>query len=100
MNHFAYPQMFWLLLLPFCFGRCCLLSKVCMAMLCVCLFIGDLVKINLKSGGLWGRSTENPDRISLPLILLYLVWALLVAAAARPQWVGEPVRIKTTAATF
>lgn len=57
-------------------------------------FIGDLVKINLKSGGLWGRSTENPDRISLPLILLYLVWALLVAAAARPQWVGEPVRIK------
>lgn len=63
-------------------------------------FIGDLVKINLKSGGLWGRSTENPNRISLPLILLYLVWALLVSAAARPQWVGEPVRIKTTAATF
>lgn len=26
--------------------------------------------------------------------LLYLVWALLVMAAARPQWVGEPIRLR------
>ena len=94
MNHFAYPQMFWLLLLPFLFRAVLPAVKGLHGDALRVPFIGDLVKINLKSGGLWGRSTENPDRISLPLILLYLVWALLVAAAARPQWVGEPVRIK------
>ena len=94
MNHFADPQMFWLLLLPFLFRAVLPAVKGLHGDALRVPFIGDLVKINLKSGGLWGRSTENPDRISLPLILLYLVWALLVAAAARPQWVGEPVRIK------
>ena len=94
MNRFAYPQMFWLLLLPFLFRAVLPAVKGLHGDALRVPFIGDLVKINLKSGGLWGRSTENPDRISLPLILLYLVWALLVAAAARPQWVGEPVRIK------
>lgn len=94
MNHFAYPQMFWLLLLPFLLRAVLPAVKGLHGDALRVPFIGDLVKINLKSGGLWGRSTENPNRISLPLILLYLVWALLVSAAARPQWVGEPVRIK------
>lgn len=32
----------------------------------------------------------------LPLILTTLTWAALVTAAARPQWVGEPVEIPQT----
>ena len=30
------------------------------------------------------------------LILLWLVWILLIVAAARPQWTGEPVTLPTT----
>ncbi len=35
-------------------------------------------------------------RRRLRLTLLWLVWALVVAAAARPQWVGEPVIVEVT----
>jgi len=30
------------------------------------------------------------------MLLLWLIWAALVAAAARPQWTGEPVTLPTT----
>ena len=29
-----------------------------------------------------------------------IVWVLLVTAAARPQWVGEPIRIKNESRVF
>ena len=67
MNHFAYPQMFWLLLLPFLLRAVLPAVKGLHGDALRVPFIGDLVKINLKSGGLWGRSTENPNRISLIL---------------------------------
>lgn len=39
--------------------------------------------------------TENNEKSQLSLILLSLVWLLLVVAAARPQWLGEPINIPT-----
>lgn len=94
MNHFAYPQMFWLLLLPFVFRAILPAVKGLHGDALRVPFINDLAKINLKSGSLWGISADNNNKITLPLILLYIVWSLLVIAVARPQWVGEPVRVK------
>ncbi len=37
---------------------------------------------------------EQPQRWRLPL--LWLIWALLLVAAARPQWTGEPITLPTT----
>ena len=54
MNHFAYPQMFWLLLLPFLLRAVLPAVKGLHGDALRVPFIGDLVKINLKSGGLWG----------------------------------------------
>lgn len=94
MNQFLYPQMFWLLLLPFIFRAIAPAVKGLHGDALRVPFIKDLAKINLKSGSLWGISAENERKITLPLIMLYLLWSLLVVAAARPQWVGEPIRIK------
>ena len=49
MNHFAYPQMFWLLLLPFLFRAVVPAVKGLHGDALRVPFIGDLVKINLKS---------------------------------------------------
>lgn len=95
MNHFAHPQMFWLLLLPFIFRAILPAVKGLHGDALRVPFIKDLAKISLKSGSLWGISSENSNKLSLPLIMLYLVWSLLVIAAARPQWVGEPIRVKS-----
>lgn len=94
MNHFAYPEFFWLLLLPFLIRTLLPAAKGLHGDALRVPFVGDITKISLKSGGVWGLSADSEHKISLKLILLYIIWALLVAAAARPQWVGEPVRIK------
>ncbi len=43
------------------------------------------------------RLVLQPARRALPwLLLLWLLWLALLAAAARPQWVGEPVSLPAT----
>lgn len=44
-------------------------------------------RISGVSGGVGGRSGRSRQLLAL------LVWTLLVLAAARPQWLGEPVRL-------
>jgi len=58
-------------------------------------FLRDLAKINLKSGFIW-KQTEKKQHFwsSFSRLLLLLLYILLVASAARPRWVGEPIRIK------
>ncbi|MDE0952119.1 MAG: VWA domain-containing protein [Halioglobus sp.] len=41
-------------------------------------------------GGQVGRSQQEG---TLPLISLWLIWLLLLTAAARPQWIGEPIEL-------
>ena len=94
MNHFAYPEFFWLFLLPFLIRTVLPAAKGLHGDALRVPFVGDITKISLKSGGVWGLSADSKHKISLKLVLLYIIWALLVTAAARPQWVGEPVRIK------
>ena len=94
MTRFAYPEICWLLLLPFVFRAVVPAVRGLHGDALRIPFIGDLAKINIKSGSLWGLSAENTGGTSPLFWALYVVWALLVVALARPQWAGEPVRVK------
>ena len=55
-------------------------------------FLKDIARINILSGSLWSRSTGvSSGRLSW--WLLYIAWFFLCVAVARPQLVGEPIRI-------
>ncbi len=41
------------------------------------------------------QPSEPPARLATASIWLWLIWLLLVVAAARPQWLGEPVSISS-----
>ncbi len=43
--------------------------------------------------GLQHTESHRPTHAWLKRILLCLIWLLCVAAAARPQWVGEPIQL-------
>ncbi len=93
MTHFVYPEMFWLLLLPFAIRLLLPAAKGLHGDALRVPFLNDIEKINIKSGWLWKNSGSGMPQNRPELILLYVVWALLVTAAARPQWAGEPVRL-------
>ena len=55
-------------------------------------FFKDLLKITSSSDRAWSKSSwKNHNKLNN--ILLYIIWIFLCLAAARPQWVGEPIRI-------
>lgn len=55
-------------------------------------FLQDIARINILSGSLWSRSTDNDNR-RFSWWMLYIAWCLLCLAVARPQLVEEPIRI-------
>ena len=58
-------------------------------------FIDDLEKISIKSGSIWNVGKSAADYgLSKKFWFLFLVWFLLVLAAARPQKIGEPIRLQ------
>ncbi|MBE6444935.1 MAG: VWA domain-containing protein [Alphaproteobacteria bacterium] len=95
MNHFAYPWVFVLLLMPFIWRRFIPAIKGLHGDALRIPFIADLEKISIKSGGIWKiNDLADGAGFSRMFWLLYVVWTFLVVAAARPQWLGEPVRLK------
>ena len=95
MNQFAFPYAFLLILLPFVWRFLWPAAKGLHGDALKIPFIKDLEKISIKSGALWqmGASTEG-YRLSKLFWWLFVIWVLLVIAVARPQWVGEPIRLK------
>ena len=95
MNQFAFPYAFLLILLPFIWRFLWPAAKGLHGDALKIPFIKDLEKISIKSGALWqmGASTEG-YRLSKLFWWLFVIWVLLVIAVARPQWVGEPIRLK------
>ena len=94
MTQFAWPLMFLLLPLPFIVRAVLPAVKGLHGDALRVPFLGDLEKISIKSGSLWNMgSSSNPAEYSKFFWLTFLVWLLLVTAAARPQKVGEPVRL-------
>lgn len=94
MNNFAYPYAVLLLILPVLIRYLLPAVKGLHGDALRVPFIRDLQKISVKSGGVWGTITANKTS-SGSLILLYLIYGLLVAAIARPQWIGEPIRARS-----
>ncbi len=91
MIQFAYPLMFVLLFLPFAFRRLLPPLKGLHGDALRVPFIGDLEKISIRSGAAWTLGSSG--NFSRFFWMLYGVWFLLVCAAARPQLLGEPIRL-------
>jgi len=95
MTHFAFPYALVLLLLPFIFRYLVPAVKGLHGDALRIPFLSDLEKISIKSGSLWRMGSADDGGYSRFFWFLYLVWALLVFAAARPQLIGEPIRLRT-----
>lgn len=54
----------------------------------------DIADISIRSGGMWRAAAAGGEKTSPTFWWLCLVWLFLTVAAARPQWLGEPVRIR------
>ena len=94
MTTFAYPYALLLLLLPFVFRYILPPVKGLHGDALRIPFIADLERISLKSGSLWRMGSADNGGYSRFFWLLYVVWSLLVFAAARPQMLGEPIRLQ------
>jgi len=95
MNQFAYPWVFVLLLLPFVWRKVVPMVKGLHGDALKIPFIADLEKISIESGSVWKvGSASNDENYGKNFWFLYVIWSLLVIALARPQWVGEPIRLK------
>lgn len=93
MNNFAYPLAAILLLLPLLIRYALPAVKGLHGDALRIPFIRDLQKISVKSGGVWGAGRGDKGSV-LSSVLLYAVYSLLVLALMRPQWIGEPIRVK------
>lgn len=94
MNTFAYPQMFWLLLLPIVFYFILPKTKGALGSALRVPFIDDLKEIKSKTSHMIVPHIGRNVLTSLKFLYLFLIWALLTIATARPQFVGEPYRLK------
>ncbi|MCM1323143.1 MAG: VWA domain-containing protein [Acetobacter sp.] len=95
MNHFAVPEAFSLLILPFITYFILPKAKGGHGDALRVPFIGDLKNIKNKAENLYIPFVSGNILFSLKFLYLFLIWTLLTFAAARPQFVGEPYRVKT-----
>ena len=58
-------------------------------------FIDDLKMIKNKADRLYLPNISKGVLFSLKFLYLYILWGLLVIGIARPQYVGEPFRLKS-----
>lgn len=94
MMRMEYPWMLAFLFLPFIFRMIIPVVKGLHGDALRVPFLKDLERISIKSGSIWNLSSGGSAGISKLWMTLFFIWALLVLAAARPQQVGEPVRLK------
>lgn len=94
MTHFALPEAFALLLLPFVVYFIFPKSAGMYGNALKVPFIDDLKNIKNKTAHISPVFTGGHILFSLKFIYLFLIWTLLTIALARPQFVGEPHRTK------
>ena len=95
MISFAYPSAFFLLLLPFIIYYILPEARGVHGDALRITFLQDLNRINILSGGLWQQSSSSSKFFSsLSRFILLTTYLLLITAIARPQIVGEPIRLK------
>lgn len=94
MISFAYPHFFWLLLLPFlAYYILPAAAKMYGDSLRVP-FVADIIKIKEQNDRLHYFAGIKTKVNRLSVLALGVVWALITAALCRPQWVGEPLKVR------
>ncbi|MBP5215349.1 MAG: VWA domain-containing protein [Alphaproteobacteria bacterium] len=93
MIEFAYPKFFLLLLLPVVVYFLLPAIKSYGQALKVP-FTGDIIKIKNATRGKALLTISAKAVRWLKLLFLFLIWFFAVIAMARPQFVGEPLRVK------
>lgn len=93
MINFAFPYAFLLLLCPLIIRYGLPALKGMHGDALKIPFLADLQKIALKSGGVWGYNLGKSSS-NIKLFILYALYVCLVFAAARPQWLGEPLPLR------
>lgn len=95
MINFAYPQLFLLLFLPFLFYKLLPEAKGMHGDAIRLPFINDVKIIQTSVSSKLLPKFSKKFIQSLKILYLFILWILLVCAVARPQYVGEPIRLKT-----
>lgn len=90
---FAYPLLFSLLALPFLFYYLMPSTKGLHGDALKIPFIADLKRISISAGSVWNNMSSG-GKASLKFWMLFVVWSLLCIAAARPQILGAPLKLK------
>ena len=93
---FAYPLAFVLLLLPFVIYFLTPAVKGMHGDALRVPFISDLKRISISTGSIW-NGAKSDAKLSSKFWGLYALWCLLIIACARPQLLGEPIRLKNEA---
>ncbi|MBP5697974.1 MAG: VWA domain-containing protein [Alphaproteobacteria bacterium] len=94
MTRFLYPEAFILLVLPFVIFWFLPRVKGLHGDALRIPFLNDLKNINNKATKLYVPLLSQKALFSLKFLYLFILWALLVTAAARPQYAGEPFHVK------
>lgn len=97
MITFAYPQLFWLLILPFLAYHTLPIARKMYGDALQVPFVRDISKINNENGYHFRKAVYNKIKNYWKLFLLCCIWGLWVVALCRPQWVGEPHRVRVDA---
>ena len=95
MNRFAEISAFWLLILPLIWRVILPAVKGLHGDALKIPFLSDLQKISSTQGTIKPWSGQASMQLSWRAAILWLIWVLLVIAAARPQWVGEPIKLRS-----
>lgn len=95
MNHFACPFMFWLLILPFVIYIILPKARGLHGEALRVPFIDDLKNIKTRSEKIYFSTINQTVLFSMKFLYCFILWSLVVVAAARPQFVGEPYRLKS-----
>ena len=90
---FAYPVAFLLIFLPFIIYFLMPTVKGMHGDALKVPFIADLKRIAISSGNIWQKPADD-NKLSKKFWALYALWLLLTIACARPQFAGEPIRLK------
>ena len=91
---FACPYMFLLLFLPLLVHYLLPVLKGMHGDALRVPFLKEISAINLRSGKLWQTSGKGASHININKVMAWAIYILLVTAIARPQVLGEPIRIK------
>ena len=95
MISFSYPYLLWLVFLPF--ASIIMLPPIKNALGSALLvpFIDDIKNIKKRVGSRGYNFTNKYVVKSAKFLYLFTIWCLLVVGFARPQFIGEPHRLKT-----